>query len=497
MKTDRGRAATLLRALFCAFLLVVVCGEASAQIVASILPSSRSVVVGHTATAFATIINAGSTAATGCAIALPSGISASLSYQTTNPATNALTGAANTPVTIQPSGVQTFLIAITPTAPFASTDIALSFTCSGLDPAPTLSGINTLLLTASSTSGPDIVALAATITNNGQLSLPSTTGAGAFAVATVNVGAADTITATADTGSSITLPVTITVCQTVPATGACMGTPAASVAVSIPANGTPTFGIFVTGTGNVANLPGADRVVVHFTSSSGTQVGSTSVAVDTSGYQAPAVAGLAFTPPVPAAATTGTGYNFCYCSPTPSGSNGLCGSPTQSNPSGGHPPYHFQLGSGGGFPPIGIILGLNGCLNGTPSVAGTRSFNVCAIDLNGAQQCLPSSVTVQQGGQGTIKTEIGGDVTTQTVITLDGATIKTGDSQNLDYLSNLAAGQHQLVISCPGAQSFCVADLSISVASGYTASPSSFNLDNTQLPANGSVTESFTISASP
>jgi hypothetical protein len=51
------------------------------------------------------------------------------------------------------------------------------------------------------------------------------------------------------------------------------------------------------------------------------------------------------------------------------------------------------LGSGGGFPPLGVILQPNGCLSGTPGVAGTSNFTVCAIDLNGAQICRATSVT--------------------------------------------------------------------------------------------------------
>ncbi len=376
-----------------AALMLTVCSQAQAQIVAAVLPSSRAVAVGHTATAFATIINAGTTAATGCGISLPSGIQAGLTYNTTNPATNAVVGATNTPATIAPGAYQTYVIAITPTAAFASTDIALSFTCTGLDPAPTLSGINTLLLTATATPGPDIVALVATVSGNGTVALPGTNGTAAFAVATVNVGAADSITASADTGSSITLPVTITICQTVPSTGACMGTPNPTVTTTIAANATPTFGVFVTGNGNIADLPGADRISVRFKGSSGIFVGSTSVAVQTTGYVAPATAAEAFTASPTASATAGTPYSSCYCSPTPSGSNGLCGFPTQSNPSGGHPPYHFQLGSGGGFPPLGVVLQPNGCLSGTPSVSGTSNFTVCAIDLNGTQICRPSSVT--------------------------------------------------------------------------------------------------------
>jgi hypothetical protein len=58
---------------------------------------------------------------------------------------------------------------------------------------------------------------------------------------------------------------------------------------------------------------------------------------------------------------------------------------------GGNPPYHFQLDTMGGFPPIGMHLGMNGVLYGTPSarppLGGYGSFRVCAVDLNGSSDC--------------------------------------------------------------------------------------------------------------
>ncbi len=71
---------------------------------AAILPSSRSIQVGATATAFATVINSGSVAATSCGVSLSSPITASFSYQTTNSITNAQSGSPNTPVNIAPGG---------------------------------------------------------------------------------------------------------------------------------------------------------------------------------------------------------------------------------------------------------------------------------------------------------------------------------------------------------------------------------------------------------
>lgn len=46
--------------------------------------------------------------------------------------------------------------------------------------------------------------------------------------------------------------------------------------------------------------------------------------------------------------------------------------------------YHFQLATFSGFPPIGIILAPDGTLSGTPKVAGTYQFDVCAVDESGS-----------------------------------------------------------------------------------------------------------------
>ena len=158
----------------------------------------------------------------------------------------------------------------------------MEFDFSGTNAAPVskLTGINTLLFSASATAVPDIVALAATLNNDGIVNIPGTTGTGTLSVATANVGASGTITVTADTGG-VTLPVTLTLCQTNSLTGACLSSPASSVTTTINANATATFGIFVTGSSSVSFSPGANRVFVRFKDSGGVTRGSTSVAVRT------------------------------------------------------------------------------------------------------------------------------------------------------------------------------------------------------------------------
>jgi hypothetical protein len=252
----------------------------TSPLVAAVLPSSRSVEVGNTATAFATIINSGPSGVSSCAIVPVTSVPASFVYQATNPATNALTGSPNTPVSIAAGGSQSFVIALTPNAPVVPTEVALGFDCAGANAAPSTTGLNTLLYSASSTPVPDVVALAATALNDGILHIAGTSGSNAFAVATVNVGASAAITATANTGSA-TLPIAISLCQTDPANGQCISAIGPSVAFTINANATPTVAIFATANGSVPFIPQTNRIFVEFSDATDVVRGSTSVAVET------------------------------------------------------------------------------------------------------------------------------------------------------------------------------------------------------------------------
>ena len=245
---------------------------------AAVLPSSRSVQVGNAATAFVTIINTAPTTATACHIRTASTGLGNLTYQTTD-ASNVTTGAPDTPVDIAAGAAQTFLISFTPIEVFESEDVQFLFDCTNGHPAANVSGLNTLLMSASTTPVADIVALAATPTGDGIVDLPGADGANAFGVATVNVGSMGSITASVDTGDA-TLPLALFVCET-DATGQCLADPAPSATSNIPANGTPTFSIFVNGSGNIGLDAAANRVFVRFKNAGGVTRGSTSVAVRT------------------------------------------------------------------------------------------------------------------------------------------------------------------------------------------------------------------------
>ena len=262
-------------------------------LVAAVLPSSRSVQVGTTATAFATIINAGAVTATSCGIALLSSIPANFSYQTTDPATNALIGTPDTPVDIATGRLQTYVLSLIPIAPIEPIEIEFSFECSNTNPATTIVGVNTLQFTASATPVADIIAMTVGTKGYrpGAVVIPySDPRWGAFAAATTNLGASASITVSGNTGGNAMLPRTITICQSNPATGACLAAPTSTLTLTIDTNATATFTIFVedksvpnpSGAGRFD--PAADRIYLRFRDQEGIIRGSTSVAVEVLGY---------------------------------------------------------------------------------------------------------------------------------------------------------------------------------------------------------------------
>ena len=244
---------------------------------AAVLPYARAVKVNEAATAFGTVINSGPGTATECTISLPDDIPATFSYQTTN-AGNVLVGSPNTPVDIPAGGTQSFVFGITPTSPLFSTEIGLVFDCANSNPAPSHAGLNTLILTASATPPPDLVAIGATPSNDGVVRLTSPAGTGFFATAAVNIGSSGTVIASADDGG-IGLPVALQLCETDNAGNwiSCGN----NLSRSVAADQTVYYTVFVTGTGQPISFdPANKRLFLRF-SANGQTVGATNVAVTT------------------------------------------------------------------------------------------------------------------------------------------------------------------------------------------------------------------------
>jgi sugar lactone lactonase YvrE len=259
--------------------------SAPSALFASVLPGSRSVEIGHPATIFATMINIGTSNLDNCQVSLPGfpPYGLTLNFQTTNPTTNALTGTPDTPVTIPGNnGSQSFVIGFQGTAVVNAPGLPLNFTCqqsNALVTAPVFPGVNTVDLFLSSTPVADVIALAATASNDGTVHLSS--GSGSFAVASDNIGSPAAITAAIDYNGA-TLPVSALICQSNPATGSCLASPTSSVTIGNFATGaTPTFSVFLTATGSISFNPADSRVFFRFLDTSGAEHGATSVAVTT------------------------------------------------------------------------------------------------------------------------------------------------------------------------------------------------------------------------
>jgi hypothetical protein len=200
-------------------------------------------------------------------------------------------------------------------------------------------------------------------------------------------------------------------------------------------------------------------------------------------------AAVIFQPPPPLPpAMVGRTYRFDFCNQMPArpiGNAGtparlrddreLCGVPdpkrsgafSRVNPTGGQPPYYFTLGSGVGFPPINVFLDKNGLLEGKPRVPGNYTFQVCAVDLGGNQQCQTVSLQVNpaqtrapaRGGRTIVAGTWEGPITfDDSQCTLTGTihlsfdqvgTILTG---NFDLQTSLAVDKHMHGL-CPPSRS--------------------------------------------
>lgn len=251
-------------------------------LLASVLPTSRSVQVGDVATARASVVNASPVSATGCSISPLTSVPAVFSYQATDPVTNLPTGTPDTAVDIAAGEVQNFVFSFTPTAAFAATTILLSFDCDNSGSATIVEGLDTFLLSASSTPVADIVAVATTSTDDGIVYVQGPGASNAFMVSAVNFGMTDTITVSADTGA-VTLPLDLTICEWNNSTQTCLSPPASSVTSSLVAGAPATpFAVFVTASGDIGLDPIRNRIQVNFDDGGGMIRGGASVAVTTS-----------------------------------------------------------------------------------------------------------------------------------------------------------------------------------------------------------------------
>jgi len=127
---------------------------------------------------------------------------------------------------------------------------------------------------------PQMLALAVTPGNEGTVWIPGATGAAAFIVATMNVGAAGVLTVSVETGAA-RLPLSLTICQIEPVTGARLTPPAPTFSLRVKSGETPTLGVFIQGWDRVPFDPASHRIYIHFVDEGAVTRGATSVGVAT------------------------------------------------------------------------------------------------------------------------------------------------------------------------------------------------------------------------
>lgn len=127
---------------------------------ASLSRRSDSVAIGGTATVLATIENVSAAPVAdqldgallpslglACGVTQITGAPTPFTYQAVDPSGQP-TAPVNTPVDIPSGSSQTLVLTLTPTAPLCALDIQFGFDCANTEPAPIITGFNTLLLSA-------------------------------------------------------------------------------------------------------------------------------------------------------------------------------------------------------------------------------------------------------------------------------------------------------------------------------------------------------------
>ncbi len=255
-------------------------GAALPNLVTAVLPYARSVKVGTQATAFMTVINAGTSDGSNCFLALqPGAFQGGFSYQTTD-ATNTATGTPDTPVSIAQGASQSFVFAVTPSVELSQAELGIQARCDQGTGSGVVTGVNSFILSSAKLAPSDMLTIGLTTTGDGVISIPGPAGSAAASIATSALGPGGILKLSADDGGK-GLPLVLNVCETDPVTGQCLASPAAQLTITSATGETRTFGVFATATGAIPFDPANSRVFVRFRDSLGVVRGATNFAVRT------------------------------------------------------------------------------------------------------------------------------------------------------------------------------------------------------------------------
>jgi uncharacterized protein (DUF1800 family) len=243
---------------------------AQAQLVASVLPSARTILLEQNtrgyATVFATVINGGSTPLTGCQAVLPGDPGVRLDYQTTNPTSNALIGAANTPFELAPGAAQSLVLSFSSIRTFRG-PVGPIVACNGGATSPSVEGLTTVNLAFVDQAAPDIIPIALTTSGDGVIRVPESDGRNVMVLAAVNIGAASRVVVrpVGRLRTSSGFSASLLICET-NASGVCLEPPLPFIEAEFLPNTPRTFTVFVEGVSGpeVAFDPASNRVSVEF-----------------------------------------------------------------------------------------------------------------------------------------------------------------------------------------------------------------------------------------
>ena len=241
----------------------------------SVLPSSRTATVASPFSVFVTII--ASTDLTGCRLRLGTALGATMTYAETDPLSNEIIGATNDAVDLSAGLPRSFVVSISPSDVTPAQELPLQAYCESGGVTDDLPGINTLAFSVTEIPSADVIALAATSSDDGTVTLPSDGSFGAFAVASINLGANSSIIVRPNI-SGATLS-DVLVCETNPITGDCLSPAAPQVSLEIAPDATPTFSVFARSDNDIPFDPGSNRIALEFLDDSEGVRGRTSVAV--------------------------------------------------------------------------------------------------------------------------------------------------------------------------------------------------------------------------
>ena len=250
-----------------------------------VFPSGRAVQEGNLAAAFLTLNNTGTVDALGCKVEPINSVPATFLFAQIDPLTSVIIGPTNGPFTIPAGSSVKLNVTFITHVSFSPIEVLFNVICTPPIPPPNSTGQNTLLLSASSTPVADIVALTSAPSGTATLSSPNATDA--FLIASLNLGASDLVTMSADTGSP-SLSLNLLVCEFDVSIGNCLLRPRETTTQTINTGEVTFYAVFIGGQGTPIPLnPTTNRVFARFRDSSNVVRGLTSVAVQVEGSTVP------------------------------------------------------------------------------------------------------------------------------------------------------------------------------------------------------------------